>query len=37
LGTAEGTDEWGRLMVRDDDGQLHSVMAADVTLRGVTS
>ena len=37
LGTAEGTDEWGRLIVRDDDGQLHTVMAADVTLRGVAS
>jgi BirA family biotin operon repressor/biotin-[acetyl-CoA-carboxylase] ligase len=37
LGTAEGTDEWGRLLVRDDDGELHTVMAADVTLRGVAS
>ena len=37
LGMAEGTDEWGRLLVRDDDGQLHTVMAADVTLRGVAS
>lgn len=35
LGTAEGTDQWGQLLVRDDDGQLHTVMAADVTLRGV--
>jgi BirA family biotin operon repressor/biotin-[acetyl-CoA-carboxylase] ligase len=37
LGTAEDTDEWGRLLIRDDDGQLHSVIAADVTLRGVVS
>ena len=37
LGTAEGTDEWGRLLVRDDDGQLHTITAADVTLRGIAS
>lgn len=37
LGMAEGTDEWGRLLVRDDDGHLHAVMAADVTLRRVAS
>ncbi len=33
-GTAEDTDEWGQLLVRDDQGQLHTVMAADVSLRG---
>jgi len=37
LGMAEDTDEWGRLLVRDDDGQLHTVIAADVTLRGAVS
>ncbi len=36
LGTAEGTDELGQLLVRDDQGQLHAVMAADVTLQGAT-
>ncbi len=36
LGMAEGTDEWGQLLVRDDDGQLHTIMAADVSLRGVS-
>lgn len=35
VGMAEGTNEWGQLLVRDDDGQLHTIMAADVTLRGV--
>jgi len=33
-GTAEGVDEWGRLLVRDATGQLHTVAAGDVTLRG---
>jgi len=33
-GTAEGVDEWGRLLVRDAAGQLHAVAAGDVTLRG---
>jgi BirA family biotin operon repressor/biotin-[acetyl-CoA-carboxylase] ligase len=32
-GTAEDTDEWGRLLVRDDTGRLHTVAAGDVTLR----
>ncbi len=32
-GTAEATDEWGRLLVRDQNGDLHKVAAADVTLR----
>jgi len=33
-GTAEGVDDWGRLLVRDAAGQLHAVAAGDVTLRG---
>jgi BirA family biotin operon repressor/biotin-[acetyl-CoA-carboxylase] ligase len=33
LGIAEATDEWGQLLVRDDRGDLHAVMAADVTLQ----
>lgn len=32
-GIAEGTDTWGRLLVRAEDGTLHTVAAADVTLR----
>lgn len=32
-GTAESTDEWGALLVRDGSGQLHTVNAGDVTLR----
>jgi BirA family biotin operon repressor/biotin-[acetyl-CoA-carboxylase] ligase len=36
VGTAEGTDELGQLLVRDDKGQLHVVMAADVTLQKAT-
>ena len=32
-GVAEGTDEQGQLLVRDDSGQLHTIMAGDVTLR----
>ena len=32
-GIAEGTDEWGRLLVRDSDGNLHACAAGDVTLR----
>lgn len=32
-GVAEGVDEWGRLLVRDAAGQLHTVAAGDVTLR----
>lgn len=32
-GTAEDTDEWGRLLVRDEGGRLHAVAAGDVTLR----
>lgn len=32
-GTAEGTDEWGRLLVRDREGRLHAIPAGDVTLR----
>lgn len=35
LGTAEATDEWGQLLVRDDQGLLHTIMAADVSLRGI--
>lgn len=32
-GIAEGTDEWGRLLVRDDEGRVHALAAGDVTLR----
>ena len=32
-GTAEGTDEWGRLLVRDDEERVHVIPAGDVTLR----
>jgi BirA family biotin operon repressor/biotin-[acetyl-CoA-carboxylase] ligase len=34
IGTAEGIDAWGQLLVRDDGGALHTVSAGDVTLRG---
>lgn len=33
-GLAEGTDEWGSLLVRDAVGKLHTVVAGDVSLRG---
>lgn len=33
LGTAEATDEWGRLLLRDAAGRLHTVAAGDVSLR----
>jgi BirA family biotin operon repressor/biotin-[acetyl-CoA-carboxylase] ligase len=33
VGVAEDTDEWGRLLVRDETGRLHTVAAGDVTLR----
>lgn len=33
VGTAEATDEWGQLLVRDDAGRLHTIAAGDVTLR----
>ena len=32
-GMAEGVDAWGRLLVRDAAGQVHTVAAGDVTLR----
>ena len=32
-GVVAGTDEWGRLQVHDDAGQLHTISAGDVTLR----
>lgn len=32
-GTVEGTDAWGRLLVRDDAGRVHAIPAGDVTLR----
>ena len=32
-GTAEGTDAWGRLLVRDEEGRVHAIPAGDVTLR----
>lgn len=34
LGVAEGTDPWGRLLVRDATGAVHTIAAGDVTLRG---
>lgn len=37
VGTAEATNEWGHLLVRDDNGQLHTITAGDVTLSGVRS
>lgn len=33
-GVAEGIDEWGQLLVRDNAGRLQVVAAGDVTLRG---
>lgn len=33
-GVAEATDPWGRLLVRDETGALHTIAAGDVTLRG---
>ncbi|MDX1416445.1 MAG: biotin--[acetyl-CoA-carboxylase] ligase [Candidatus Promineifilaceae bacterium] len=33
VGLAEGTGEWGQLLVRDDQNRLHTIMAGDVTLR----
>jgi BirA family biotin operon repressor/biotin-[acetyl-CoA-carboxylase] ligase len=33
-GTAEGVNEWGQLLVRDEAGRLHALAAGDVTLRG---
>ncbi len=35
-GTAENTDEYGRLLLRDTTGTLHPIAAADVTLRVAT-
>lgn len=32
-GLAEGCDHWGRLLVRDEAGVLHTIAAGDVTLR----
>ena len=32
-GVAEATDEYGRLLVRDAAGQVHTIAAGDVTLR----
>lgn len=32
-GVAEGTNEWGQLLVRDAAGTLHTIAAGDVTLR----
>lgn len=34
-GCAEKLDDTGALLVRDDDGQLHRVLAGDVSVRGV--
>jgi BirA family biotin operon repressor/biotin-[acetyl-CoA-carboxylase] ligase len=33
-GVAEGTDAYGRLLLRDDSGVLHTIAAGDVSLRG---
>jgi BirA family biotin operon repressor/biotin-[acetyl-CoA-carboxylase] ligase len=33
VGTAVGTDKDGRLLVRDDEGELHHIAAGDMTLR----
>ncbi|MFW6184333.1 MAG: biotin--[acetyl-CoA-carboxylase] ligase [Chloroflexota bacterium] len=35
-GVATGTDEWGRLLVRDETGRTHAVAAGDVSLRGTS-
>lgn len=32
-GKALGSDEWGRILVRDADGAVHAISAGDVTLR----
>lgn len=32
-GFAEGTNEWGQLLLRDEQGHLHTITAGDVTLR----
>lgn len=32
-GTAEGVDEWGRLLLREESGRLHILAAGDVSLR----
>ncbi len=34
-GVAEGIDETGALLVRDNSGELHRVLAGDVSVRGV--
>lgn len=34
-GVAEGLDETGALLVRDDSGTLHRVLAGDVSIRGM--
>ncbi len=33
-GYAEGINEWGHLLVRDDQGIMHTISAGDVTLSG---
>jgi BirA family biotin operon repressor/biotin-[acetyl-CoA-carboxylase] ligase len=33
-GIAEGVDEWGHLLVREENGRLHTLAAGDVSLRG---
>lgn len=33
VGLAEDTDDWGRLLVRDENGRVHAIAAGDVTLR----
>lgn len=36
-GIVEGTDAWGHILVRDVNGELHTIAAGDVTLRGNTT
>lgn len=33
-GIAEDVDDWGRLLVREENGRLHTLEAGDVSLRG---
>lgn len=33
-GIAEDVDEWGRLLVRDENGRIHALAVGDISLRG---
>jgi BirA family biotin operon repressor/biotin-[acetyl-CoA-carboxylase] ligase len=33
-GIAEDVDEWGRLLVRDENGRIHTLAVGDISLRG---